>query len=83
MRAFVSPLHPSQSVDIYVKGQFLRNVILTQVEGNQIEVMLDESDQTKYLAIEFRFRNPEIPKLIGMGDDDRLLSIGLVSAKFQ
>lgn len=83
MRAFISPLHPSQSVDIYVNGQFLRNAILTQVEGNQIEVILDEADQAKYLAIELRFRNPEMPKELGMGDDDRLLSIGLVSAKFQ
>ena len=45
--------------------------------------MFDGNDKTEYLAIEFRFRNPEIPKEIGMSDDDRLLSIGLVSAKFQ
>ncbi len=83
MKEFVSPLRPAQSIDIYVNGRFLRNVNLTQVEGNQIELMFDGNDKTEYLAIEFRFRNPEIPKEIGISDDNRLLSIGLVSAKFQ
>lgn len=32
------------------------------------------------IAIEFRYQNPARPKDLGIGEDDRLLSIGLISA---
>ena len=32
------------------------------------------------IMIEFRYQNPARPKDLGIGEDDRLLSIGLISA---
>lgn len=82
VRAFVSPDHPTQSVDIYMDSKFQKNIILTGPD-HQIEIPILSSRQNDFVAIEFRFRNPEVPREIGMGDDERLLSIGLVSAQFQ
>jgi hypothetical protein len=82
-RAFVTAKHPTQEIGMIINGEQRPNITLTKDSNNQITIPMTKADQQAgYLNIEFKFKNPAKPKDLGMGDDDRLLSIGLISAAF-
>jgi hypothetical protein len=83
-RAFVNTKHPTQEIGITVNGQQRPNITLTKDSNNQIIIPITPADQAAgYLSINFVFKSPARPKDLGMGDDNRLLSIGLEKAVFQ
>lgn len=107
-RAFVTPAHPEQNIDIWVNGKFNQSVKLTNPESNQIIInslfsvnwftanpnfigtslfnLLTRAIGTPsqaYIYIQFRLKNPARPKELGLGEDNRLLGIGLVSATLE
>lgn len=107
-RAFVTPSHPEQIVEVWVNGKQNQTVTLRESNSNEILIKpLIASDWTKQnwsylgaslfnqltqligtsnqeaIVIEFRLRNPARPKDLGLGEDDRLLGIGLISATLQ
>ncbi|MCE7505255.1 DUF6311 domain-containing protein [Polynucleobacter sp. IMCC30063] len=83
MRALVTKEHPNQIIGVTVNGNPMETVTLTNAELNTLRIPLSAvSNKTGYVEVHFQFRNPITPKSIGMGDDDRLLSIGLLSAVF-
>ncbi|NDE62642.1 MAG: hypothetical protein EB038_10740, partial [Cyclobacteriaceae bacterium] len=83
-RAFVTAKHPTQEIDLIVNGQKRQEVILTKDNNNQITIPIAPEDrQAGQLNIDFRFKNPARPKELGMGEDQRLLSVGLERAVFE
>lgn len=83
-RAFLTPKHPTQAVEVMVNGQKQSEVVFQQESNNQITIPITrENVQAGYLNIQFRFKNPARPKDLGIGDDDRSLSIGLESGVFR
>ena len=83
-RAFVNAQHPRQALELWVNGKLEQNITLTQGSANLIVIPLSQSmkDQPS-LQIEFKFNNPAKPSDLGLGNDERLLAIGLEKAVFQ
>jgi hypothetical protein len=83
-RAYVLPTHPTQSVEILINGIFHQKHIFNIGENNSLEIPLKiEKNGGTLIAIDFRFQNPARPVDLGYPGDDRLLSIGLMSGKFE
>ena len=70
VNAFVNANYPSQNLTLDLNNQFYSEI---------------QSDALKkrYLILGFKLLNPTSPKKLGIGPDDREISIGLVSAKFR
>ena len=83
-RALVNGVHPSQDMKIMVNGVFVKQVHLTKNDENKITIpILENALSQGNMLIEFKFLNPIKPKDLDMGNDDRLLSIGIKSAIFR
>lgn len=84
-RALVTGIHPEVSVDIWMNGKFVKNVVLKKFEGNEIELDLPKNiHYPNKLWIEFRNLNPTTPVAAGIpGNDTRITGVGLVSATFK
>lgn len=85
VRAFVSPLHPKQELEVFVDQMPPQVAFLSNPETNTWLINLPPNvDKKKYLELQFRFKNPASPKDVGgVPGDDRKLGIGLISAQFQ
>jgi hypothetical protein len=84
MRALVSLQHPKQEFEIYVNNALLRGVTLTNPKINIIEIPITSAiTKDGFIQIEFKFQNPVKPKDLGMGNDGRLVSIGLEDARYE
>jgi len=83
IQAFIPQGHPQQVIDVMVGGNMLKTITLSKPDQNTINIPLNQVDlDAGFLQIYFRFHNPVRPSDIGMGDDKRLLAIGLISATF-
>ena len=68
---------------IIINDHQTQDLNLTQGDNNLITIPITKSiKEAGFVQIDFEFLNPVKPKDIGMGSDDRLLSIGLKSAIF-
>jgi hypothetical protein len=85
VRAFVSPLHPKQELEVFVNQMPPQVASLSNPETNTWLINLPpDVDKKKYLELQFRFKNPASPKDVGgVPGDDRKLGMGLISAQFQ
>jgi hypothetical protein len=85
VRAFVSPLHPKQEVEVFIDQMPPQSIVLTSAETQSWVLQLPPNmDKRKYLELEFHFKNPVSPKDVGgVPGDDRKLGMGLISAQFQ
>jgi len=84
VKPFVLSSNPEQKVQIWINGIFLKNItfqsdILTELDLPISPKVLEDG----YLTIGFYFSNNISPKALGLGNDDRSLAIGLISAKFK
>ena len=84
LRAFVTPNHPEQKIEIFVDRMPPVIATLGQFEVNQVDLPMPElSPGKQFIEITFSLKNPASPKDVGMGSsDDRRLGIGLVSATY-
>ena len=83
MNALVSPKHPIQRIEIRVGGGPTQNFALSKPVGNIIALDLSQQKRpTNYVEIEIRSLDRIAPKAIGIGQDERLLGFGLISAYF-
>lgn len=82
LRAFVAPTHPSQEITIALDGKVVGTYHLTQGEGNVVNIPLTPSANNFY-KMDFQIHNPIRPVDLGFNQDQRLLGIALVSAKFK
>jgi hypothetical protein len=106
-KAFVTPNHPEQTIEIWVGGKLNQTLQITNPEVQKIIIhspfSRNWSNPLKYTGthlfnllsqfynvptqeptmIHFVLRNPARPKDLGIGDDDRLLGIALISMTLQ
>ena len=84
-RAFVSPLHSRQDIEVFIDGMPPQVASLSDSKANTWVINLPPSmDKKKYLELQFHFKNPASPKDVGgVPGDDRKLGMGLISAQFQ
>ena len=83
-RAFVNSLNPSQIIQIYENGNYLRAITLKKFEGNEVMIPITPQIISRgYIDLVFKFSTPKSPKELGLGEDERIISIGLISALFQ
>lgn len=85
VRAFVSPLHTKQDVEVFVDQMPPQPISLTNSDKNIWTIQLPpDVAQRKYIELQFHFKNPVSPKDVGgVPGDDRKLGMGLISAQFQ
>ena len=84
VRAFVHEKHPRQDVEIWINGLLQKKVSLTDFESNQIDIPLPASVMGReYFKLELKMINPTSPRALGIGEDDRQLGVGAISAVFQ
>lgn len=84
VNAFVNVNYPYQNLRIDLDNQFYSEIQLTKPQDNLIKITIpNEALKKSYLILGFKLLNPTSPKKLGVGSDDREISIGLVSAKFQ
>ena len=84
MRAFLTPLNPSQSITILVNNKVSKNFIFTDQEQHLIEIPLEKSVLSgDKIGVDIDVKSPVSPKKMGISDDDRLLGISLISGKFE
>jgi len=89
-RALLNAMYPKQIVQIWVNGDNIGEVNLTQAEHNQITIPIAALrasnkglENLGMLHIEMQFMNSVSPKDLGMSDDVRKLAVGLESATFR
>ena len=83
-RAFVVPQHPVQTVSIWANGVFIKKVELTKGDQNLIDIPIPAKSLIPgYVSLEFEFLNRARPRDLGYNQDDRYLSMALVSARFK
>jgi len=79
-RALIAPNHPTQTIDISINGGALKSYTLNKPDENLIAIELPSYQSRNYIAIQFEFnKNLTSPKILGIGDDNRLLGVGLTS----
>ena len=84
VRALVDASKRAQRVRILVNGQPSESAVLTQSNGNQIHIPLNAQLLSgDYLEVVFELPDAHSPKSAGIGDDDRMLAIGIERARFQ
>jgi hypothetical protein len=78
IRPFIAPpLHSSLLVSVIINKTDLTELELNNRDFERIEIDLDQSNFADEYEVQFRFHNSRSPKEIGVGDDSRLLGIGL------
>ena len=84
IRAFVAKQWPTQDVEISLNGQWVKKVKLSQFETNEVTIPLPpDIPNSKWLKITLKLPTATSPKSLGMGEDNRMLGIGLKSAVFR
>ena len=84
VNAFVYANYPSQNLTLDLDNQFYSEIQLSKSQNNLIQIKIpSDALKKRYLILGFKLLNPTSPKKLGIGPDDREISIGLVSAKFR
>ena len=84
MRALVGSTHPEQRIEIDINGEGRTLFILRNLEGNSITVPVPPNlVNLPFINVRLQFQNPVKPKNLGYAsDDNRQISVGLISAEF-
>lgn len=82
--AFVNESHPRQRIDVYIDNKPVKNITLTKATGNIVEIIIPPMRQADILyshvtTLQFKFQDAISPLQLGVSEDSRELSIGLVS----
>jgi hypothetical protein len=82
-KAFVSPNHPKQQVNVDVNGTKVQQFSLSNSEENSLSIEIPkELRSLPFITIRFQFPDAKSPKGLGIGADERKLGIGIKSAVF-
>lgn len=84
VNAFLNGRHPVQPVDILVNDVKAGSVVLSAGNDNRFSIRIPDIvsrdlRQSKVLRLNFRFDDPVSPRDLGVGDDERMLVMGLIS----
>lgn len=84
MRAMINDKYPEQQLRIAINAQTPHKFILSKDNMNTIALDIPNSlKNSEWLTLNFYFDNPIQPKTVAPSNDDRYLSIGLISASFE
>ena len=84
LRAPIFDGHPKQLVELWINGIYKETITLTKSEKNQLIISIPNNAMTReYIWVDFKIINPVRPKDYGLGDDNRLLGVGVESAIFK
>ena len=84
LRALVNLQQPTQDINVSMNGQDPISFILNKDDQNTITLAVSSKAITDgYVQLVFDLPTARRPKDIGIGDDERLLSIGLKSIIFK
>ena len=84
VRAFVNDKNPQQIVKVRINNQSRTILALTNFENNKIDIPLHAADWNNHaIKVELEFQNSISPKSLGISNDDRVLAIGLISARYE
>ena len=83
-RALVNGNHPYQKITVSIDGQKPVDFLLTKFDSNILILEIPTSSNVKkIITVEFSLPNAIRPKDIGMdSQDNRMIAIGMVSARF-
>lgn len=81
--ALVSKTHPQQRIKIRLNDGPAVLYTLTQSQNNRIHIEIPPQVQGPYIQFELEFLDAVRPKDLGMGEDIRKLSVGLLAVTFQ
>jgi hypothetical protein len=82
LRAFIAPNHPNQEVSVLLDGKLIGTYSLAKGEGNVLNIPLS-STANNFYRVDFQMHNPIRPVDLGFNQDQRLLGVALVSARFK
>ena len=83
LRAFIAGNESALPLIIKFNDGAAIPLVLTNFENNRLVLDLPKSLFEKpFITIEFAIESPKKPKDYGLGDDDRLIGIGLKSVQF-
>ena len=83
VRPFIGVAQPSQDVQVWINSK-LAGAYRLSTPDSQISIPLTEKMRERnYVEVLFQFTTSNSPKQLGLGEDERRLAIGLVSAQFQ
>ena len=84
VRSLVALSHPQNLVDIYIDGQFQKEISLSRSTGNIFFIEIPQKkNNAGFSIIEFVYKNPSSPQAIGYGNGDaRKLAMGIESMTF-
>jgi hypothetical protein len=83
LRAFTSPQIRSQNIQVWINGIECEKLSLENNEGNEFTINLPRSvNEKREIQITFMNLNPQSPKQLGFSRDNRQISIGLESLRF-
>ena len=84
LRAFVNDLNQYQRIEVIEHGTFINTFHLNKFENNMLIIPITPKIISNgYVDLVFKFDKPISPRHLGIGQDDRTLSIGLVSVIFE
>ena len=83
LQAFLNSKTPTQALNIYINGKDSGVITIGEGQTPFIGTLKDiDLSKAHFLSIELRPIIPVKPKDLGLGEDERLLSVGLISAKY-
>ena len=94
---FINAAHPVQDVELWVDGVKLHDLSLSETRSYNLEIPVPGNLTSlnwlervtsipvniRFMTVEFKFKNPTKPSSIGMGDDHRMIGLGLISMAFK
>ena len=83
VRPFVSAVQPSQDVKIRINQQLAGTYRLSTPDSQITIPLTAKMRERNYVEVLFQFTTSNSPKQLGLGEDERRLAIGLVSAQFK
>lgn len=83
LRAFLHSNRTDRKISIDLNGGAPISYVLKNAENNLITIPIKARDLSfGYVHIQFHVEGGEAPSQVGMGSDDRKLTVGLISATF-
>jgi hypothetical protein len=82
-KAFIAKNHPKQIMKIYVDDRFYGAYQFSDSEIREIPIKLDHLKKGQdFISLELIFENFKSPLSLGIGDDVRQLSVGLIEVDY-
>ena len=80
----MTPVHPVQKVEFWVNGNLLQTESLNQSNAKMVKIFVPATvNMQKDLTLTLKYLNSISPRKLGIGNDTRLLAIGIESVTIE